>query len=130
VDIIRPDFPADKLIVIEVYNPGGNWSQLPPHKHDVHNPPAEVDLDEIYYYRINRPKEGFALQRLYSPDLARDVTLRAQDGDASWCDPVFIPSSRSRLRCLLPQFPRRNFPDPGRHRRSQSRVAEIHLERH
>ncbi len=82
VDIIRPDFPADKLIVIEVYTPGGNWSSFPPHKHDVHNPPAEVDLDEIYYYRINRPKEGFALQRLYSPDLARDVTLRTQDGDA------------------------------------------------
>jgi 5-deoxy-glucuronate isomerase len=82
VDVIRPDFPADKLVVIEVYTPGGNWSSFPPHKHDVHNPPAEVDLDEIYYYRISRPKEGFALQRLYSPDLSRDLTIRAQDGDA------------------------------------------------
>lgn len=82
VDIIRPDFPADKLVVIEVYTPGGNWSSFPPHKHDIHNPPAEVDLDEIYYYRIDRPKEGFALQRLYSPDLSRDITVRAQDGDA------------------------------------------------
>ena len=82
VDIIRPDFPADKLVVIEVYTPGGNWSSYPPHKHDVHNPPTEVDLDEIYYYRIDHPKEGFALQRLYSPDMTRDVTVRAQDGDA------------------------------------------------
>ena len=82
VDIIRPDFPADKLVVIEVYTPAGNWSSFPPHKHDVHNPPAEVDLDEIYYYRIDRPKEGFALQRLYSPDLSRDFTVRVQDGDA------------------------------------------------
>ena len=82
VDIIRPDFPADKLVAIEVYTPAGNWSSFPPHKHDVHNPPAEVDLDEIYYYRIDRPKEGFALQRLYSPDLSRDTTVRALDGDA------------------------------------------------
>ena len=82
VDIIRPEFPADKLVVIEVYTPAGNWSSFPPHKHDVHNPPAEVDLDEIYYYRIDRPREGFALQRLYSPDMSRDVTVRAQDGDA------------------------------------------------
>jgi 5-deoxy-glucuronate isomerase len=82
VDIIRPDFPADKLVVIEVYTPGGNWSSFPPHKHDVHNPPAEVDLDEIYYYRIERPQEGFALQRLYSPDKSQDFTVRAQDGDA------------------------------------------------
>ena len=82
VDIIRPDFAADKLVVIEVYTPAGNWSSVPPHKHDVHNPPTEVDLDEIYYYRIDRPKEGFALQRLYSPDLSRDITVRAADGDA------------------------------------------------
>jgi len=82
VDIVRPDFPADKLVVIEVYTPGGNWSSYPPHKHDLHNPPTEVDLDEIYYYRIDHPKEGFALQRLYSPDKSQDVTVRAQDGDA------------------------------------------------
>lgn len=82
VDIIRPDFPADKLVAIEVYTPGGNWSSYPPHKHDVHNPPAEVDLDEIYYYRIDHPKEGFALQRLYSPDKSQDFTVRAMDGDA------------------------------------------------
>jgi 5-deoxy-glucuronate isomerase len=82
VDIVRPDFPADKLVVIEVYTPGGNWSSYPPHKHDVHNPPTEVDLDEIYYYRIDHPQEGFALQRLYSPDKSQDVTVRAQDGDA------------------------------------------------
>jgi 5-deoxy-glucuronate isomerase len=82
VDIIRPDFPADKLVVIEVYTPGGNWSSYPPHKHDVHNPPQEVDLDEIYYYRIDHPDEGFALQRLYSPDRAQNVTVCAKDGDA------------------------------------------------
>jgi 5-deoxy-glucuronate isomerase len=82
VDVLRPDFPADKLVVIEVYTPGGNWSSYPPHKHDVDNPPVEVDLDEIYYYRIDHPREGFALQRLYSPDLSRDVTVRAKDGDA------------------------------------------------
>jgi len=82
VDIIRPDFPADKLVVIEVYTPGGNWSSFPPHKHDVHQPPVEVDLDEIYYYRIEQPREGFALQRLYSPDKSKDLTIRTQDGDA------------------------------------------------
>ena len=82
VDIIRPDFPADKLVVIEVYTPGGNWSSYPPHKHDVHNPPAEVDLDEIYYYRMDHPKGGFALQRLYAPDNSHDFTVRTMDGDA------------------------------------------------
>jgi 5-deoxy-glucuronate isomerase len=80
VDVIGPQFPADKLMVIEVYTPGGNWSSYPPHKHDVHNPPGEVDLDEIYYYRIRQP-EGFALQHLYSGKHAGDQTLKPRDGD-------------------------------------------------
>ena len=80
IDIIGPDFPADKLMVIEVYTPGGNWSSYPPHKHDIHNPPAEVDLDEIYYYRIRQP-EGFALQHLYSGKHGGDQTLKTKDGD-------------------------------------------------
>src|SRR5208282_6672992 len=78
--VITPSFPADKLMVIEVYTPGGNWSSYPPHKHDVHNPPAEVDLDEIYYYRI-RQEEGFAFQHLYSPENSGERPLRTRDGD-------------------------------------------------
>jgi 5-deoxy-glucuronate isomerase len=80
VEVISPDFPADKLVVFEVYTPGGNWSSYPPHKHDEHKPPVEVDLDEIYYYRIKDPR-GFALQNLYRGDLSRDSLLKLHDGD-------------------------------------------------
>jgi 5-deoxy-glucuronate isomerase len=82
VDVLGSDFPADKLIVVEVYTPGGNWSSYPPHKHDVHNPPSEVDLDEIYYYRIAQPNEGFAFQHLYSTDQSQGLTVKVRDGDA------------------------------------------------
>lgn len=80
VDVISPAFPADKLMVIEVYTPGGNWSSYPPHKHDVHNPPTEVDLDEIYYYRMQ--PGGFALQHLYGGEDKGERTVKARDGDA------------------------------------------------
>jgi 5-deoxy-glucuronate isomerase len=80
VDIVRPEFPADKLLLCEVYTPSGNWSSYPPHKHDVHNPPSEVDLDETYYYRISKP-EGYAFQRLYDSAGTRDDTLTLSDGD-------------------------------------------------
>ncbi len=79
IDVMTPAYPADKLMVVEVYTPGGNWSSYPPHKHDVHNPPAEVDLDEIYYYRMKDP-QAFALQQLYSGD-SGEQTVRAHDGD-------------------------------------------------
>ena len=33
--IIPPEFPADRLLLVEVLTPAGNWSSWPPHKHDV-----------------------------------------------------------------------------------------------
>ncbi len=79
-NMIPPGFPAHRLIVVEVYTPAGNWSSFPPHKHDVHNPPGEVDLEEIYYYRIERP-EGFAVQRVYTANRRLDETLTVRDGE-------------------------------------------------
>jgi 5-deoxy-glucuronate isomerase len=78
--IIKPEFPAHRLLIVEVYTPSGNWSSYPPHKHDVHNPPGEVDLEEIYYYRIDRP-EGYAIQKVYTPDRRLDETLTVRDGE-------------------------------------------------
>ena len=71
-------------MAIEVYTPGGNWSSYPPHKHDVHNPPGEVDLDEIYYYRIRQPG-GFAFQHLYSSKHGEDQTLKPETAIPCWC---------------------------------------------
>jgi len=70
--IIRPGFDCDRLIVVEVYTPSGNWSSYPPHKHDVHRVDEagnllEADLEEIYYYKIDKP-EGYAFQRIYTGD--------------------------------------------------------------
>jgi len=78
--ILTPEFPAHRLLLVEVYTPGGNWSSYPPHKHDVHNPPEEVDLEEVYYYRVDRP-EGYAIQRVYSRDGKLDETLTVRDGE-------------------------------------------------
>jgi 5-deoxy-glucuronate isomerase len=78
--IIKPEFPADRLLVVEVYTPSGNWSSYPPHKHDVHDPPREVDLEEIYYYRVNHPA-GYAIQKVYTPDRRIDATLTVRDGE-------------------------------------------------
>jgi 5-deoxy-glucuronate isomerase len=78
VDVIRPDFPADRLLICEVYTPSGNWSSYPPHKHDLDNPPQEVDLEEIYYFRFKDP-DAYGFQRLYGPN--HDETLKVEDGD-------------------------------------------------
>ena len=78
--IVKPDFPAERILVVEVFTPAGNWSSYPPHKHDEDKPPGEVVLEEVYYYRTQHPA-AFAVQRLYSPDHDVDVTVTARDGD-------------------------------------------------
>jgi 5-deoxy-glucuronate isomerase len=78
VDIMPPGFPADRLLLCEVYTPAGNWSSYPPHKHDVDRPPGEVKLEEIYYYRFEHP-EAYGIQRLYDRRADRAFTVRHGD---------------------------------------------------
>jgi 5-deoxy-glucuronate isomerase len=75
--IVKPEFPAERLLVVEVFTPSGNWSSYPPHKHDEDHPPGEVVLEETYYFRTN----GWAVQRLYSPRHDLDLTETVRDGD-------------------------------------------------
>ncbi len=80
--ILKPEFPAQRLLVVEVVTPPGTWSSSPPHKHDVDGPPGEVVLEEVYYYRTqSEPPGAFAVQRLYSPQYGTDMTETVRDGD-------------------------------------------------
>jgi 5-deoxy-glucuronate isomerase len=78
--IITPDFPADRLELVEVLTPSGNWSSWPPHKHDVDAMPDEAVLEEIYHYAFARP-EGWGVQRLYRRDGTRDALWAVREGD-------------------------------------------------
>ena len=78
--IITPDFPADRLEVVEVYTPSGNWSSWPPHKHDTDDMPNEAVLEEVYSYAFRRP-EAWGIQRLYRADGSRDLLWSVRDGE-------------------------------------------------
>ena len=78
--IIAPDFPADRLEVVEVYTPSGNWSSWPPHKHDTDDMPREAVLEEVYSYRFRRP-QAWGIQRLYRADGSRDLLWAVRDGE-------------------------------------------------
>ena len=78
--IINPEFPADRLEIVEVLTPSGNWSSWPPHKHDADDMPTEAVLEEIYYYRFGRPN-AWGLQRLYRTDRSRDASWEVRTGD-------------------------------------------------
>jgi 5-deoxy-glucuronate isomerase len=89
-NIMMPGFPADRLLICEVYTPSGNWSGWPPHKHDVDDPPREAVLEETYFYQISR-SEGWAIQRIYHRDGSRDVFLPVRHGDLVIVDQGYHP---------------------------------------
>jgi 5-deoxy-glucuronate isomerase len=78
--LLPPTEAAGRLILFEVFTPGGNWSSYPPHKHDTEDPPTEAYLEELYYYRFRRP-EGWGFARVYTPDRALDVSFAPGDRD-------------------------------------------------
>jgi 5-deoxy-glucuronate isomerase len=78
--LMLSDFPADRLHVIEVWTPGGNWSSYPPHKHE-QDRDGEAELEETYYYRLRDPENGWAIQRVYSPERESDLVQTVHDGD-------------------------------------------------
>ncbi|MGX7263332.1 5-deoxy-glucuronate isomerase [Enterococcus crotali] len=71
---------AERLLVVEVFTDGGNWSSYPPHKHDQDNLPMESKLEETYYHELN-PRQGFVFQRVYTDDRLLDETMTVENGD-------------------------------------------------
>ena len=63
--ILSYPLPAERLILFEVYVPGGAWSGYPPHCHDRYGDSAY--LEETYYFRIS-PEDGFGFHRNYRVD--------------------------------------------------------------
>ena len=89
-NMMMPDFPADRLLVCEVFTPSGNWSGWPPHKHDIDDPPREAVLEETYFYQLSRP-EGWAIQRVYERDGSVDRFMPVRDGDLVIVDQGYHP---------------------------------------
>lgn len=93
-DLLPPGSPVERLVLVEVYTPSGNWSSYPPHKHDRHIEDEngnliEADLEEVYFYKMDRP-EGYAYQRVYTDASSPlhqqghpiDALMRAEDNTA------------------------------------------------
>lgn len=70
--------PAERLILYEVYVPGGAWSGYPPHCHDGYG--GSAHLDETYYFRTD-PAEGVALHRNYRRDNDFDEIFAVRNTD-------------------------------------------------
>lgn len=84
--LLQPGFPCHRLVCVEVYTPSGNWSSFPAHKHDVRKVDEngnllEARLEEIYFYKIDKP-QGYAIQQVYTDDRSLDEIIRVKNNEA------------------------------------------------
>lgn len=86
--ILQYPLPAERLILFEVYVPGGTWAGWPPHCHDRYQ--GSPYLEEVYYYRI-APTNGFAIHRNYRRDTDFDECFVVRDGDTVLVTQGFHP---------------------------------------
>ena len=78
--ILDEKFDSEHFYIGEGMIPSGNWSGYPSHRHDVDNPPAELDMEETYFYLFD-PPQGFGFQSVYKPDGSLNEAYRVQNYD-------------------------------------------------
>ncbi len=73
--ILDEKFDSEHFYIGEGMIPSGNWSGYPSHRHDVNDPPNELDMEETYFYLFDKvgdgagePNEGFGFQSVYTPE--------------------------------------------------------------
>ncbi|TXJ28909.1 MAG: 5-deoxy-glucuronate isomerase [Chitinophagaceae bacterium] len=84
--LVEPGFGCSRIIAVEVYTPSGNWSSFPAHKHDERKTDAqgnviESNLEEIYFYKINK-EQGYAIQQVYTSDGSLNELMQVKTNDA------------------------------------------------
>lgn len=84
--LVEPGFGCSRIVAVEVYTPSGNWSSFPAHKHDERKVDEngnvqEACLEEIYFYKIDKP-QGYAIQQIYTSDRTLDELMQLQNNDA------------------------------------------------
>jgi 5-deoxy-glucuronate isomerase len=76
--ILSHPLPAERLILFEVYIPGGMWSGWPPHCHDGHL--DSPYLEETYHFQFDKPA-GFGLHRNYNNEKGFDEVFSVYSDD-------------------------------------------------
>ena len=87
---VPEELDASRFVVVEVVVPAGNWSGIPPHKHDTFVEGVESNLEEIYYFETavargleaGEPNDPIGYLRAYASDDRKiDLNVEVRSGD-------------------------------------------------
>lgn len=96
--ILDQGINSQNLFLGETHLPPGKWA-FPPHRHDKDNLPEEVDMEEVYHFRVN-PQSGFGIQLSYTDDRLRDDAYLVRNGDTVILPDGYHPATASPVDSL------------------------------
>jgi 5-deoxy-glucuronate isomerase len=96
--IIDQKTESENIFLGETLISPGKWA-FPPHRHDKDNFPEEVDMEEIYHFRVN-PQTGFGIQVSYTDDKTRDDAFIVRNGDTVILPDGYHPVAASPVDSL------------------------------
>ena len=76
--MLTEKFPSAHFYIGEAFVKDGRHASYPPHRHDFDNPPVEVDMEEVYFFRF-KPFQGYGIQKIYTDSRSIDETYTVQD---------------------------------------------------
>jgi len=78
------------LIAGETCTPSGNWSTMPPHRHQYDIPGEEAAYEEVYFFRFSRP-HGFGLIWQFDEEGTLDQAFSLKTNDAVYIRKGYHP---------------------------------------
>jgi 5-deoxy-glucuronate isomerase len=78
------------LIAGETCTPSGNWSTVPPHRHQYDVEGEEAPYEEIYFFQFSHPK-GFGLIWQFDDEGDMDQAFSLKANDAAYMDHGYHP---------------------------------------
>lgn len=96
--VIDQDIKVQHLFLGETLLSPGKWA-FPPHRHDKDDLPYEVNMEEIYHFRI-QPEGGMGIQLSYTDDKLRDEAFLLRNGDTVLIPDGYHPVASSPVDSL------------------------------
>ncbi len=83
---------GNQLISGETITPSGNWSTMPPHRHQYDTPDTEVPYEEVYFFQFSRP-QGYGLIWQFDDEGEMDQAFSLRQNDAAYMGHGYHPTA-------------------------------------
>ena len=83
---------GNALIAGETVTPSGNWSTIPPHRHQYEIPGEEIPYEEVYFFQFSKP-QGFGLAWQFDDEGAMDQAFSLRTNDALYMSAGYHPTA-------------------------------------